>query len=322
MLDALKFVQRSVARRDFVPGLTHFRIKDKRVTGYNGTVALSAPVDIGFDFAPHAGLFTKALDVCEDVISLTLDGNSVVIRSGNFKTSIPCIPLQDVPETYPEGVVVAPHDSILDAFNSLQNFIGVDASRPWSMGILFAGQSAYATNNIVMAEYWLGTPFPHVVNVPSSAIDEVIRIDQELSHLQISDNNITFHYKDGRWVKSQLLNLNWPDIVTALAVNWDGSNLKPIPPGLIAACKKLRLFGDKDGCACYLRGTDISTRATGVTSEGALVELPGLPTKGHFNVRYLLDVLEVSTHMDFERYPKPVPFVGPKLRGAIVGMRE
>lgn len=322
MLEALKFVQKSVARRDFVPGLTHFRIKDRRITGFNGFVALSAPVDIGFDFAPHAGLFTRALDACEDVIALKLEGGSINIRSGNFRTSVPCLPLDQTPNTQPEGVIVSPHDSTLDALKSLRRFVGTDESRPWATGILLAGQSAYATNNIVMAEYWLGAPFPHFVNIPSFAIDEVLKIDEELSHLQISESSITFHYKDGRWVKTQLLNLDWPDLIGLMATCWDGSMLEPVPSGLLEACEKLIVFGDKEGCRAFLRGTDISTKIDGVTNEGALIELPGLPSRGCYNLRFLISVLKVATHADFSKYPKAIPFMGDKLRGVIIGMRE
>src|SRR6476660_8291126 len=110
MLEALKFVQRGVARRDIVPGLTHFRIVNGRVTGYNGAYSLSAPVDIGFDVAPSAFLFTKALNACEDVITLKMDGPlTLLVRSGNFRMAVPCVPLDSVPETKPEGQVVPSH---------------------------------------------------------------------------------------------------------------------------------------------------------------------------------------------------------------------
>lgn len=321
MLEALKFVQRGVARRDIVPGLTHFRIKDGRVTGFNGSYSLSAPVDIGFNVAPSAGAFVKALDACEDVITLKMDNEkSLLVRSGNFRTSVPCIPLESVPTVTPEGVMVDPHDSILGALELLKPFVGVDASRPWATGVLFNKQSAFATNNIIVAEYWLGTHFPHTVNVPSGIVDEVIRVSEELTMLQIASGSITFHYADGRWIKSQLLALDWPDIISVLDNAWKNTKLKPVPPGLPEAVEKLSRFGDKKDCRTYFRGTDIATHTEGAVDGGALVELQGIPNKGCYHTRYLNDVFDIAERIDFDAYPHPIPFTGARVRGAMVGI--
>ena len=318
LLERLKFVQRGVARRDIVPGLTHFRIKDGRVTGFNGSYSLSAPVDISFNAAPNAERFVRALDSCEDVISLTLDGNKLRVRSGDFHTAIPCVDLSDVPETIPEGVTVPPHGSILTALESLKPFVGVDASRPWATGVLFARQSAFATNNVVVCEYWLGADFPHTVNVPSGIIDEVVRVDEELSLMQIAGGSITFHYADGRWIKSQLLALNWPNILHVLDSAWQGANMRPIPQGLAAAGEKLARQGDKRENRIYLRGTDVAADKEGETR----VEIVGVPDRGCYNTRYFNDMLKVATLTDFHKYPDAVPFIGDRIRGAIVGMYE
>lgn len=323
MLEQLKFVQRGVARRDFVPGLTHFRIKDKRVTGFNGAYSLSSPVDIGFNVAPHAGLFTKALDSCEEVISLHMPtGDSLMVRSGLFEVAVPCVPLEQVPETLPEGRLIPAHGSLLEAFKSLREFVGVDASRPWATGILLSGESAFATNNVVIAEYWLGTPFPHVVNIPSAAIDEVIRVNEELTGLQLTDGTVTFHYADGRWIKSALLALNWPDVLGILNGVWPSAVMRLVPPGLREACARLAKFGDPKEARLYLRGTDVATHVEGAINGQALEKVPGVPDKGIYHTVYLNQVLGVATHIGFECYPNPVPFIGDHLRGVMLGLKQ
>jgi hypothetical protein len=322
MLDALQFVKRGVARRDIVPGLQHFRIQGKRVTGFNGEFSLSAPVDIGFDCAPHAGLFTQALNACDETILLKLEASSLLVRSGSFKISVPCIDLNDVPVSQPSGMVIPLHDSLLDALKALREFVSVDASRPWACGVLFSGQSAYATNNAILAEYWLGTPFPHIVNVPSAIIDEVLRVDEELSSLQLDDSSITFHYTDGRWIKSALLALNWPDISATFEKAWRPQSLKEIPDSWRIAAEKLSGFGEKREAKLYFRGTELSTTSQGAVNGGAVVEINGLPERGIYYTVYLNQMLAVAEAADFERYPDPVPFVGERLRGALLGLRE
>lgn len=323
MLEALKFVQRGVARRDIVPGLTHFRIKDGRVTGYNGSYSLSAPVDIGFNVAPMAGFFVKALNSCEDVIQLRMDGPTKLhVQSGDFETCVPCIPLDSVPETKPEGVTVDPHGEMLGALEALKPFVGRDASRPWATGVLLSGQSAFATNNIIVAEYWLGTAFPHVVNVPSLVIDEVIRVSEELTTLQIAGGSITFHYADGRWIKSSLLALDWPNAMAVLDHAWQGAQLTGIPQGLAEACEKLAKFGDQKDSRTYFRGEDVATHREGVPEGGGRVRLQGVPPAGCYHTEFLNDLFDVAEAADFGRYPNPIPFTGARVRGAMVGIVE
>ncbi len=321
MLEELKFVMRGVARRDYVPGLTHFRIKDGVCVGHNGTVALAAPVDIGFDVAPYAFGFIKALQSCEDVISLRMEGKDLLVRSGDFRVLVPCLPLEDVPLMAPEGRMFRPVASLLNCFQNLNPFIGIDASRPWALGILFANNSAYATNNVVIAEYWLGEPFPDVVNIPSAIVEEVLRLGEEMEGIQIDKGSVTFHYSGKRWVKSALLSLDWPNVPGAMAGAWTEAQLSVIPPGMAKAVEKLRPFATPKAEYIYFRGTDIATTKDGINSGGAVWEMDA-PARGCYHVDHLTTVLAVATHIDFTRYPKPIPFAGGNLRGALLGISD
>lgn len=323
MLEALKFVMRGVAQKDYVPGLTHFRIQNGRCTGYNGALSISAPVDISFDVAPQAGMFIKALNACEGVITLKMETpDSLLVRSGNFRVSVPCIPPDSVPQIKPSGVMVAPHSSILHAFSGLLPFVGVDASRPWAMGILLAGESAYATNNVIVTEYWLGSKFPAFVNIPSGIVEELVRIDEELCFMQVAENSITFHYKDGRWVNSSLLALSWPNIPNLFQQCWQDVQLSDVTPELQEACLKLTSFVDKDLGHLYFRGTDISTTKGGIADGGAIIEMPGLPERGCYHVKHLNKVLEAADEADFSKYPEAVPFIGNNIRGMMLGIKS
>lgn len=320
MLNELKFVQRALSRKDIVPGLTHFRIQGGRVSAFNGTLAISAPAAVGFEAAPAGAHFLSALNACEDVIALQYADAKVQVRSGKFKTVVPCVPLDSVPSSDPAGTLIEPPTSILTALKMLEPFIGTDASRPWSCGVLLAGQSAFATNNLAIVEYWLGVDVP-TVNIPSSAIAEIIRVKEELSALQVSDESITFHYADGRWLKTQLLSLAWPNIVGVLNQCCTDAQMYPTPPGLADACEKLAKFNDRHDVRCYLRGNDVSTTRKGLEEGGALVELGGIPSRGCYNTHVLATVANSADFIDFTKYPNGTPFFRGRLRGALVGIR-
>lgn len=315
MLDALKFVQGAVARKDFVPALTHFQIKDGFIRGFNGKIALCAPIDLDLDATPKAAPFIKAIEVCRDTVELSLTPKGrLAIRSGSFRAFIDCLEEEEFPTVEPEGDEVVPDGGLLDALRVLAPFTAEDASRPWAQGVLFRGPSAFATNNVIAIERWLGYNFPVPINVPKDAIQELLRIGEEPMKLSVSDSSVTFHFSGGRWLRTQTHSLEWPDISRVLDVE---ASPKPFPDGFFEAVEDLTPFVDAIG-SIYFREDGMSTsHEPGV---GASVAIKGLP-EGCFHYKQLEKLNGVATKIDFSLYPKPCPFYGDRLRGVIVGMR-
>jgi len=179
LLQRMKFVQGSVAKKDLLPALTHFRIEKGRIQGYNGRMALSTPIDFDVDCTPKAVPLVSAIGKCNETIQLGMTATGrLSIKSGKFRTYIDCV---EGPTAHvePEGEFVnIDGNAMITALKLLQPFIGDDAARPWTNGILFAGSSAYATNNVVIAEHWLGEPFPIEVVIPRNTVKELIRIKE------------------------------------------------------------------------------------------------------------------------------------------------
>lgn len=316
MLDALKFVQGAVAKKDFVPALTHFHIGGGRIKGFNGKVALSCPIDLNLDAAPKAVPFIKAVQTCKDTVQLNMTPTGrLSIKSGGFKAFIDCVDNASYPDVQPEGEVVRLDGEFLKALKVLAPFIADDASRPWARGILFRGMSATATNNIVILEYWLGYPFPAEINVPKAAVQELLRIGEEPTHLQVSESNVTFHFEGDRWLRTQVYDLSWPDVGKVL--NRD-SEQAPVPEGFFPSLLDLTPFVDELGRIFLREGRMTTTPDEGI---GATVELPGLPADGCFHHKQLSLLEGVADSIDFAQYPAPCMFYGDRVRGAIVGMR-
>lgn len=315
MLEALKFVHRGVAKRDLMPELMHFAIRKGRVTGFNGVLALSAPLPISFDAAPLASFFVKALDTCENTISITQESLScIIVRSGTFTATIPCVDIKSVPSVHPEGQSVLPVD-LVAAFKALAPFACTDPDRPALNGILLTGESAYVTNNVSIVQCWLGTPFPFTANVPMAFVNEVIRIKEEPKMVQMTEGSITFHYHDGRWIRSQLNSSEWPQVAETLNRAWDGAKMEPIDEALKAACAKLQKFTSRSGGVTVFCGHKITTEDAVASVEVAA------PEKGRYFSSYLADVLNVADQADFSRWPQPVAFASKALRGVLVGVR-
>lgn len=311
MLEALKFASRGVARRDLVPSLLHYRIAEGRVTGTNGVLALSSPLTASFAAGPLAVPFLNALNACEDVISITKESDAkLIVKSGSFKANVPCIPVAAVPIIHPEGIV-ARIAGIRQAFAALKPFISTDENRPWACGVRLAGNSIYATNNVTVAEYWLATPMP-TINVPVVVIDEVLRVKEDPTRIQVSEGTITFHYSDGRWIKSALNSMETPDIGEVFNRSWDGAGLVALEEPFRKACEKLAAYDEKSTTIFHSKHV----------AAGEATVTVAAPTRGAYYTQFLADVLEAANAADFEKYPSPVPWAGEGIRGILMGLRE
>lgn len=316
MLRELKFVQGAVAKKEFIPAITHFCIENGTVRSYNGTIALSSPIACDLNCKPKAIPMVQAIAKCDHTISLSMTpAGRLSIKSGSFKAFIECIE-ESQAHVQPEGEIIQFNgDVLLAGLKVVQDFIGNDASRPWATGVLLKGQSVFATNNVCLIEYWMGCDFPRVVNVPRAAVAEMIRINEAPTHGQIDANSITFHYADGRWIRSQLYSTEWPDLAKVLDQQ---ANPGAIPERLFEGLEVVKPFMNKLG-QVYLKEKMLHTHED--PAEGASFEIDWPYPDSIFSLEMLRLLEGVAKEVDFSTYPSPCMFYGDRLRGAIVGMR-
>lgn len=318
MLQELKFVQGSIAKKDYIPALTHFVIENGTVRGYNGMIALCSPIPFDIECKPKANELVKAIATCTETVQLSLTtAGRLSIRSGKFKAFIDCLPDEVTPHVHPEGTTVVIDGKILlEALKAVHPFVGNDASRPWSNGVLLVGQSAYATNNITMIEYWTGYNVPNPINIPGAAIKELLRIGEPPTSVQMTESSISFHFTGERWLRAQLFDTKWPDLTKVLNCE---SNPKPIDGELFEALKTIKQFTDKEGRIIFGENK-IMTHPD--ESEGASYNIEGFNFTGTYQIDMLSLLNGTAKTIDWNSYPSPCMFFGDRLRGAIVGMRQ
>lgn len=314
---ALKFAQGAVSKKDFVPALTHFQLSNGRVTGYDGKLSLSAPIALDLDCCPKAAPFVNAVQACHDTAQLAMTaGGKLSIRSGKFRAHVECLPVETFPVVLPEGQAVAIDGNLLPALKVLYGFTAEDASRPWAAGILLDGGSAFATNNVILIEAWLGYHFPYRVNLPRYTIREMLRVGEEPIGMQLTADSVTFHYTEDRWMRSQLNSTEWPDIRNMLdRIPAAPATVPEVPEGLWEALDTLAPFVSELGQLFI--GPDVVRTAT---EDGASVDVPGMPICS-FNHKMLSMLQDVAQRADFAAWPNPVAFYGERLRGMLAGMR-
>lgn len=316
LLKKLKFIQGSIAKKDLGTGLTFFRIQSGRIQGYNGKIALSAPIDMDIECSPKASTLVSAISNCNDTVQLGLTkAGKLSVKSGNFRSYVQCI--DDVtPVVEPEGEFIDIDGAVvMKALTTLENFIGDDAARPWSNGILFSGSSAFATNNVIIAEHWLGSPFPVEVVVPRYAIKEMLRIKRPPTQMQISETSLTLYYEDGSWLRSNLIDAKWPDVSRFFQGE---SEQRVIPETFFEGLNSLDSFTDKFNRVTFESGM-MRTHSKDF-EEGASYELEWIKDKGTFMLPMLAKLEGVAEKIDLSQYPEPCTWSGEAVRGVIVGL--
>ena len=320
MLQELKFVQGGVARKSVVPALTHYRIEGGHILAFNGTLALRAPIDLDLDVTPNAGMFYRAVEACEGTVTLHVTPRGKLsVASENMRVYVDCSD-EPFPSVEPEGERYELHGGLLPALQTISRFVSDDASRPWSRGVLLAGGCAYATNNIVLVQRWIGQAFPQqVANIPLTAVDEMLRIKEEPMAVQIAPGSATFHYTGDRWLRTQLLTLEWPNVVEILD-NADSGDVTELSPDVFDACRKLKPFTDRHG-RIFVSPDALSTSQE--KDDGATLQAVDLPQSacGAYNVDQFLKLEGSATALDWSRYPAPCVFYGDDLRGVIIGTK-
>lgn len=313
MIDALKFVRGTVAKKDLVPALKHFRIENGTVRGFNGVVALSSPIALDITCSPNAVQLIKSIQACDETVQLHLSESSrLVVKSGKFKAHVECSP-EAFPDIAPEGTNIDLGSDFLDVVQSLAPFVSDDASRPWAHGAMFRGGSAFATNNLIIVEKWIGKAFPEI-NIPKETLEELIRIGDNPIRMQATDSSVSFHFSDGRWLRSQVLSTAWPDVSTILNTICES---KEPPAGFFEAIEKIAPFVE-NGRVFFSDGAVSTSNQDGV---GASVEVRGVPAVGCYVLSALRSLHGVADTFDFSQYPSPCMFFGRGLRGALIGLQ-
>lgn len=320
--DALSFVVGAVARKDYEPELCHLLIKDQRVVAYDGLLSMSSPIPIDLHVKPHAKDMMLAVKACESMkepiaMHVTKAGR-LSLKAGKFKAFIGCMENEsEMTRPLPKGQFIDVSAELFDTIRMLAPFISTDATRPWSRGILITTNSCLVTNNVILIERWHGASFPIELIIPAPAVEELLRIGEAPIKMQVCDNSATFYFEGDRYMMTQLLEGSWPTERVQARLSQPASPVA-IPEGFFEALETLRPFTDTDRKYVFLGPDKITTHQSG--EDGAEVEFATGEGTQIFTMTYLQMLEGVASKIDFQQWPDPCLFYGPKLRGVIIGV--
>lgn len=344
-LSDLKFLTTAVAKKDFVEELCHFHLKKHAYQteegklmcmgyAFDGMMSAGSPLDdVNVDVHPHASTFIKAVEACgddEDIKSETTltPAGKLRVKAGKFRAFVKCLPPEknqyDVPMPQGEDVIIT--EEILDSFKVLEPLMGIDASRPWAMGVMLYGKTTCATNNIIIGEYYHGGDFPFKIIVPADFVKAVVKINKVPIRAQATKTSLTFHFENGKWLRTQLVVGEFPDVSGILhEYPTDEETKIVVNSDFFPSLERLRPFLDDYG-RVYIYPDRLATSTT--DEDGATIENEtGIKSVALFHLEQLKLLESVSLVFDFSPYPAPCPWFGrhenqgKKVRGIIMGQR-
>jgi DNA polymerase III sliding clamp (beta) subunit (PCNA family) len=274
----------------------------------------------GVDATVDADRFMAAVDACDgEPDDVFVEEGLLVVKKKRYKAKMKMMDATQFPrQGYDSGMAVRVRggEAFLDVLRRLRPFVSDDASRPWSMGVLFQGGYAYATNNVLVARAPTGFDIEaRRTVVPVFAIDELLRIGVGPLEVTRTSTALFFTFTTW-WLRSHLIETEWPD-VAALFTGWK-RKLPSVPNGLRDDLRRVAEFiPDKKYPVIKFSPDGIATLEGDYFAEVTDYRLPN----AQFRVEPLKLLLDNATHCDFSLYPQRCPWFGNDLEGFIVGVR-
>lgn len=323
MLSSLEIVKGAVSRKDLSPVLRHLLIRHGWVMATNGRMTIYTPIEglDEFDMIVPADKFITAVKACKNPKFKITDTGRLSITGGGFRALLPLMNGVEFPTPKQTGTMIS-DDSFIHGLTLAHEFMGDDASRPWSNGVLFHKGYVYATNNVIMVRADIGWTGP-TVNVPSFLVEELLRIKKKPTGIRVDEHTITLQLEDNVWINSVLLPSGWPN-AKALFDRTPFDGVKPIPDGLGETIKNLVPFCPNPKMPVIVFSEEGVSTESG--DQEAAVQVEGL-SKSRWRAEPLIRLLSgasgSSISIDFSLYPAACPWIRENgSEGLIIGLRE
>lgn len=319
----LDIVKGGIAKKDLTPILKHLQISRGWITSTNGRLTISTPIPEipDLDIIVPADKFIAAMKTCKNPKFKITDTQRLSITDSKFRALLPL--MQDITFPSPEitGAII-PNSDLLSVIEKLNQFIGIDASRPWACGILLYDNMAYVTNNVILAECPIEWSGP-AINIPDFLVNELLRLKRKIKQIKTSGQTITLELEGSIWINSALLSIQWPNVKELFAkVNFEG--VKEIPKELYSGIQDIIPFcADKKFPQIFFNEDGITTEEG---TQQAAISIENLHPSV-WRAEPLLNLLNTPKKSllfcDFSLWPSPCPWIRDDgLKGLIIGLRQ
>lgn len=321
MKTAIAWIRDALSSKALNSAHRHYLVRDGFIFATDGRMTAAHPFPFKCEpFCVSGPEFGALIERLPSPIGITSTSDTITLRSGRLSGTIKTMDVDDWPYATEPGTRITIPERMLPALRRLRPFVSDNATKPFAMAIRAANDTLYATNNVT------AVAAPEIdldevdALIPYWAVDFILARENFLTHWSHGENYMAFHWHNGAWLRTQLIDDKFPDQVEGI-INQAGFAGYEITSEWRAA------FGD---VAELVENIVLRTdKMTSVPSaEGKMdVEheigtlIPRELDYSCWNVKFLKPVIDMATHWAPDTYPKPTPFRGEGIVGVIMGRR-
>lgn len=319
MQDAIAKVKSALGLKDIASHLSHFLVQGGMIMASDNRITAAAPFPFTeLSFLVPGPEFERLINKFEGDCTFALDDKNMTLtlKCGKIKGTLKVLS--------PELVVYKPsegqwHDlpsDLLDALRKIRPFVSDNAVHFWALSVCIAKNAVFATNNVVVARADVSDFDGEGRLLPSWAVDYILAHPCKIEALITDEGSMTFMFSDGSWMKSQLIDSKFPEAAAKL--------IDTLPECRFALDDEWRRGYD---CISSMAENIIDIHADkmvailghGETEYTVNSPIPTDKPYSRWAKKFIDPVIAGATHFQPDIWPKPAPFIGPGLKGLIVG---
>lgn len=303
--------------------LTHemslYCVMNGEIKAHDGRVTAGHPWPHGGEFLVPGVEVEKLLRRLPEEITFKQTDKGIVISSGKFRGLIKTQPADKWPFAGIENANWQPIPQELpELMIKIRPFVSDNAIQRWALAIALEDEWLYATNNVAIASARCPALKDIHAMLPCWAVDFVASRLDGLTSWCWTDHFVGFAWDSGAWMRSQLIDMQFPEKAAEMARAAHDENPTQIIDDDFK--KAFSCVSDlaADTIKLYANRIEASFGAARVI-EITDCEIPPDSTHSIWGAQFLAPVIAAATHWQPSLWPQPSPWKGETLAGYVVG---
>lgn len=307
MLEAINFVKG--ATDDKQDWQEYCRIINGWIIAFDGSIAAGHPIEADMAVCPHTKRLKEAVERAGATLSLSAQENGRLSVAGEkARFTVPCLPGSALHPVMPDPSIAMLDDRLKAAFGAVIKLAKEEADTIHEQSVLLRAYTVVGCNGALAIEAYHGIDLPPGLGIPHKAAKVIAQQTATLVGFGWDmGRSVTFHFANGAWIKTQLMEGEWPPIDDVLN---RPVYYAPTPEGLFEGLAAILSFSD-DGAVHFhddkLKTTYGSNDAGALS--GASYEVPGLFKGSSFTGRLLDMAAPYAKQIDYQSNPDVLMFL-------------
>lgn len=254
---------------------SHCRVENGWIVSTDGLISCGHPINLGANFNPKTENLKKLLtQFSKDFSIVSGSESSATFTCGDFTSVIPCVTGGEINEVTPDHYWGPVNQTLLDGFKAVETVLISKAAFVSHNCIRLDSNLVTGFNGTSVLQYWHGWTVPLGVSIPKQAVKAVLKAGKELVGIGYGLESVTFYFRDGAWIKTQVYQEAYPDLDTCFN---QPMNYGVVPTELFSKLKFLRSIAESD--SIFIRDGAVSDYPNDEKgSKFSFKELEGLDT--------------------------------------------